>query len=112
MDNQETPTFHCWTTDHMFNSVTQTLFGENGYSVARPHHPSITCHELNELTNKDYCQLFTHKKKKKNLKTRLRWARALQVNKLSHLTSYTTYSELLKTHKNNIKKEENILCFT
>lgn len=22
------PTFHCWTTDHMFNSVTQTLFGE------------------------------------------------------------------------------------
>lgn len=28
MDNQETPTFHCWTTDHMFNSVIQTLFGE------------------------------------------------------------------------------------
>lgn len=93
----------------------------NGCSVVRPHHQSITCQfqkELNELNlnkkkkKKDYCQLFTHKKIELKNSPSLGMNAPDQLNSF-HRTSYTTYSELLKTQ--NIKKEnleENIRRFT
>lgn len=90
----------------------------NGYSAVKPHHQSITCQFQNEIQlnlndgkkKKKLLPTLTHKKiKLKNLPS-LGMNAPDQLNKLfpAHLIYH-----ILRTFKNtNIKKKENIWCFT